>query len=98
MFGAIARFSVKFRWLIIIAWIAAVPLATANFPKLNDVTKNSTKDFLPKNSQTALGSDLEQNFQKKDTATNAFFVVAHQGQGLTAADDSASQRLAANIG
>src|SRR4051812_5858242 len=97
MFRAIGKFSVKFRWLIIIAWIAAVPLATAHFPKLNDVTKNSTSDFLPKNSQTALGSKLEASFQRKDTATNAFLVASRKGQPLTENDNAALQKLADNV-
>jgi RND superfamily putative drug exporter len=97
MFSAIARFSVRFRWLIIVAWIAAVPLATAHFPNINDVTKNSTSDFLPKNSQTALGSKLESSFQRKNTATNAFLVAARSNQPLTKADNAAIQQLANNV-
>jgi RND superfamily putative drug exporter len=97
MFREIGKFSVRFRWLIIIAWIIAVPLATAHFPKLNDVTKNSTSDFLPKNSQTALGSKLEASFQRKDTATNAFLVAARNNQPLTESDNAALQKLADNV-
>lgn len=98
MFRAIGKFSVRFRWLIIIFWIAAVPLATANFPKLNDVTKNSTSDFLPKDSQTALGAKLEQNFQNKDTATNSFLVIARNDSQLTPEDNTAIAKLVEKVG
>lgn len=92
MFEKIARFSVKFRWLIIIAWIASVPILTANFPSITSVAKNNNSDFLPKSSPTATAAKLETAFQRKDTATNAVIVVDRSGP-LTAADDAALARL-----
>ncbi len=97
MFRAIAKFSVKYRWLIIVFWIVAVPVATANFPKINDVTKNDTSDFLPKNSPTTQASNLETAFQRKDTATNAILVASHKNGSLTTADNAALQQLANNV-
>jgi len=97
VFKAIARFSVRFRWPIIILWIALVPIVTASFPKITDVTKNSTQDFLPKNSPTARASDLEQAFQRKDTATNSVIVASRDSGPLAAADNAALSRLAGNV-
>lgn len=97
MFGKIARFSVRFRWLILLAWIAAVPLVTTNFPKINDVTKNNTSDFLPKNSPTATASKLESAFQRQDTATNSIIVVSRDQGQLTAADNVALGRMLDNV-
>ncbi len=93
MFRKIALFSVKFRWLIIIAWIAAVPLVTANFPNITDVTKNNTSDFLPKNSPTDTASKLETAFQRKDTATNSAIVVSRNQGVLTKSDNVAIQQM-----
>ena len=89
MFEGIARFSVRFRWLIIIVWIAAVPFLSANFPNINDVTKNNTSDFLPKNSPTDTASKLEGAFQRKDTATNSVVVVGRDSGKLSSTDQSA---------
>ena len=97
LFAAIGGFSVRFRWFVVIFWIIAVPLANNYFPKLNDVQKNNTSDFLPKNSQTALGSKLESSFVKKDTATNAFLVVARNGEPLTASDAAALKVMVAKL-
>ncbi|HVX58205.1 MAG TPA: MMPL family transporter, partial [Candidatus Saccharimonadales bacterium] len=97
MFKKIARFSVRFRWPILILWIAAVPIVTANFPNINDVTKNNTSDFLPSDSLTVKGSQLESAFQKKDTATNALIVVSRTSGKLTPADNAAATQLVANI-
>src|SRR5579871_2329992 len=93
MFGSIARFSVRFRWLIIIFWIAAVPVVTSSFPNINDVTKNSTQDFLPKNSPTSVAANLEQTFQKKDTATQSAVVAERPNGQLSSADNSALAQL-----
>ncbi len=97
MFEKIARFSVRFRWLIIIFWIAAVPIVTANFPSITSVTKNDNSDFLPKNSPTDAAAKLETAFQSKRTATNAAIVVSNDNGPLTPADDAALAKIVNNV-
>jgi len=97
MFRNIAKFSVKFRWPIIIFWIAMVPVLSSTFPNINDVTQNSTQDFLPKNSPTAQAADLESAFQKKDTVSNAVLVVSRGSGKLTDQDNAAIQKLVADV-
>jgi RND superfamily putative drug exporter len=93
VFKAIAKFSVKFRWPIIIFWIALVPILSSGFPTLESVTQNSTKDFLPKNSPTDQAAKLESAFQKRDTASNAVIVASRSGGKLTDSDNAALQRV-----
>jgi RND superfamily putative drug exporter len=83
--------------LIIVFWVAAVPVATASFPKIADVTKNSTADFLPKNSPTDTASKLEQSFQRKDTASNSIIVASREGGALTLSDNSKLQQVVNNV-
>jgi putative drug exporter of the RND superfamily len=97
MFEKIARFSVRFRWFIIVFWIAAVPIVTANFPSITNVSKNDNSDFLPKNSPTSQAAKLETAFQRKDTATNAVIVINHTGGPLTAADNVAVARIISKV-
>ena len=97
IFMGIARFSVRFRWLIIIFWIVAIPVVTANFPSITDVTKTNQSDFLPKNSPTTTASNLESAFQSKNTATNAVIVVSRNGQPLTPADKAAVTQIISNV-
>jgi RND superfamily putative drug exporter len=97
MFEKIARFSVRFRWFIIVFWIVAVPVVTANFPSINNVSKNNNSDFLPKNSPTATAAKLETAFQRKDTATNAAIVVSRDNGPLTAADEAALGRIVTSV-
>src|SRR6185503_5749109 len=96
MFKSIAKFSVKYRWPIIILWIALVPFLTSAFPNINDVTQNSTKDFLPKNIPTDQASKLETAFQKQDTASNAVIVASRPNGQLTDQDKAALQMVVDN--
>src|SRR5579862_3370884 len=93
MFKSIAKFSVRFRWLIIIFWIALVPILTSTLPNISSVTKDSTQDFLPKNSPTSTAFQLEQSFQRKDTATNSAIAVSRSDGKLTPEDNLALQRM-----
>lgn len=96
-FKKIGRFSVRFRWLIIIAWLIAIPVLSANLPKLNDVSKNDNSKFLPKNSQTQKAAELETAFQSKDT-TGRTDLVAHRTDGkLTEADLAAVEKIISEI-
>jgi RND superfamily putative drug exporter len=97
MFEKIARFSVRFRWFIIIFWIAAVPIAAANFPSITDVSKNDNSQFLPKDSPTDRASQLESQFQNKKTASNAVIVAVRNDGQLTAADTAAINRIGAAV-
>ncbi len=97
MFEKIARFSVKFRWFIIIFWIAMVPVVTANFPSITDVSKNDNSEFLPKNSPTTKATKLESAFQSKKTADTSVIIAVRSGGKLTAADNAAINRIAGQV-
>jgi RND superfamily putative drug exporter len=49
-FGAIGRFCVRFRWLVILVWIAAAVAAATQLPSLNSVTQSNNAKFLPASS------------------------------------------------
>ena len=93
MFEKIARFSVRFRWFIIVAWIVAVPVLTHNLLNINDVSKNDNTQFLPKNSPTTEAANLETVFQGKKTADSSVIVAVRDSGPLTAADNAAIGRF-----
>ncbi len=97
MFEKIARFSVRFRWLVIIVWIAAIPIVTANFPSITDVSKNDNSSFLPKDSPTTQAGKLETAFQSDKTASTAAIVAVSSRGPLTADDNVAIDRIAAAV-
>jgi RND superfamily putative drug exporter len=94
MFEKIARFSVRWRWFIIVFWIALVPILTANFPSITDVSKNDNSQFLPKNSPTTQAGKLETVFQSDKTASTGDIVAVSSNGPLTAADNAAINRIA----
>src|SRR3982751_5555804 len=97
MFGAIAKFSVRFRWPIIVVWILAVPILSSTLPKLNDVTKNDNSQFLPKNSQTQKASELETSFQSKDTSDQEVLIAARSNGQLSASDSAAINQVIVKV-
>ena len=46
MFTRIARFDVRFRWLIVAVWIAATAAAVFTLPSLSSVTQSNDAQFL----------------------------------------------------
>jgi RND superfamily putative drug exporter len=96
-FGKIGRFSVRFRWFIVIFWIAIIPIVTSVFPNINNVAKNSNQDFLPKNSPSVAAQNLENKFQSKDTASNAVIVAARKDGPLTDADNAALIKIGSAV-
>jgi RND superfamily putative drug exporter len=97
MFEKIARFSVRFRWFIIVFWIVAVPVLTAHLPNINDVSKNDNSQFLPKDSPSNQAVNLESNFQPKGTASTSTIVAVRQSGPLTAADNQAISRIITKV-
>jgi RND superfamily putative drug exporter len=97
MFAKIARFSVKFRWPIIVVWILAVPILSSTLPKLSDVSQNDNSAFLPKNSQTQKASELETSFQSKNTSDQEVLVAVRANGVLSASDNAAINRAVARV-
>ncbi len=47
MFEAIARFDIRFRWLIAAVWVLGVVAGIRLLPSLANVTRTSNSQFLP---------------------------------------------------
>ncbi len=93
MFSALARFSVRFRWLVIAAWIIAVPVAIKTLPSLASVSHSSNSQFLPAGSPSMQAVQLAAPFQGKQTTATATIVMERSSGPLTAADQQAAARL-----
>ena len=46
VFTGIGRFAVRFRWLVVVAWIAAAFAIPKALPSLSGVTQNNNAGFL----------------------------------------------------
>jgi RND superfamily putative drug exporter len=97
MFNKIASFVVKFRWLVIIIWLIAVPVAVKTLPSLTSVTKSNNSAFLPTTSPSQKASNLTTPFQGKNTSTTSIIVASSSSGPLTIADNEAITQVEAKI-
>ena len=85
IFGGIGAFAVKFRWVVIAAWLIAAFAVPHYLPSLNSVTQGNNSAFLPASAPSEQAAQLAAPFG--GTNLTPVPVVAAVSQGtLTAAD------------
>jgi RND superfamily putative drug exporter len=93
MFAAIARFDVRFRWLIVAVWVAGVIAGVRLLPSLSSVTQSGNSQFLSSSAPSVRASTLAAPFQGKANASATAVIVASRASGsLTATDQAAIGR------
>ena len=87
IFGGIGAFAVKFRWVVIAAWVIAVIAVPKFLPSLNSVTQGNNSAFLPASAPSEQAAELAAPFG----ATNLVpvQVVAAVSQGTLTTVDTA---------
>ncbi len=96
MFAAIARFDVRFRWLIIAVWIAGVIACVRLLPSLSSVTQSNNAQFLSSSSPSVQAGKLARPFQgvHGSNPSGTAIIVASRASGpLTATDDATIGRV-----
>jgi putative drug exporter of the RND superfamily len=63
VFSALGRFSVRFRWLVLVVWLVAAAAVVALLPSLASVVQSNSADFLPASSPSAKAAVLGAAFQ-----------------------------------
>ena len=94
-FTGLGRFSVRFRYLIVLAWIVVTVVAVRVLPSLSDVAKDTTSGFLPANSPSMQAAAMAAPFQ--DVSLAPATLVLARDTGLTTADNAAMDALEARI-
>ena len=89
MFAAIARFDIRFRWLIVAVWFVGVIVGVRTLPNLNSVT-HSSAGFLSASAPSVQAQQLAAAFGAQG-ASSALTgtVVAQRASGLTPTDMAA---------
>jgi putative drug exporter of the RND superfamily len=95
-YSALGRFTVRFRWLVLLAWLIAIFGSFAVFPSLESVTKANNSDFLPKSSPSSIAVKLASPLQNSNL-TPVPVVVSRTDGTLTAADAAYVQQLVATL-
>jgi RND superfamily putative drug exporter len=97
IYGAIGRFGVRFRWLVLLIWIAGAVLASTQLPALSSVTQGNNQKFLPANAPSSQAANLAAPFGTANKQPIPV-VVATTGGPLTPADITAVDGLQARLG
>jgi RND superfamily putative drug exporter len=92
IFAAIGRFSVRFRWLMALVWIAGVIAAGALLPSLNSVTQNDNTKFLPASAPVEHAIALAAPFGNSGLVGTTVIAARSTGH-LTSADIAALAAL-----
>src|ERR1700694_2819014 len=96
LFVAIGTFSVRFRWIIAIAWLVITVVSVGAFPGLSSISQSGNSAFLPANSPSESASKLAASFQNS-TLTTMTVIVARDNGALTTADQGSIDTLEASL-
>jgi putative drug exporter of the RND superfamily len=92
IYGAIGRFSVRFRWLVLLIWILGAIAAATQLPSLGSVTQGNNQKFLPANAPSSKAADLAAPFGTSGQFTIPVVAATTSGT-LTGADTAALSSL-----
>jgi putative drug exporter of the RND superfamily len=93
MFARLARFDIRFRWLIVLVWVVGTIVAVRTLPSLSSVTQSSNSQFLSSASPSVQAGALAAPFEGPNPSSTAVIVAARDDGPLTAADDAAFARV-----
>src|SRR5258708_18394577 len=97
LFAALGRFAVRYRYLVVVAWIGITITSVLVFTSLSGVTKNSTlSSLLPANAPSIQASNLAAAFQNTRWASATMVAVRAHGT-LTPDDQAAIDSLEAQV-
>ncbi len=97
VFRGIGSFAVKFRWLVILAWVVAAVAVPRALPSLSSVTQGNNANFLPASAPSEHALQLAAPLG--GTTLTPVPVVAASAQGaITAADQVWLQKLQQDLG
>jgi len=97
IFRAIGAFAVRFRWLVVLAWVAGAIAAVSLLPSLSSVTQNNNTKFLPASAPSEHAAELATPFGTSSLVPITV-VAARSGSPLTPADVTALTTLQARLG
>src|ERR1700730_18333378 len=95
-FAAAGRLSVRFRWVIVLIWVAGAAAAMVLLPALSSVTQSDNTSFLPGSAPSQQAARLASPLQGA-TLTAVTVVAARLDGTLSGADQAFVARLAGSL-
>ncbi len=96
IFSALGRFSVRFRWTMLLTWIVGAMAASTLLPGLSSVTQSDNTKFLPASAPVEKATTLAKPFGTSNLLPVPL-VAARQSGRLTSADTAALASLQARL-
>ncbi|HEY5397582.1 MAG TPA: MMPL family transporter, partial [Trebonia sp.] len=97
IFRAIGRFSVRFRWVVVVAWLAAAFAIASALPSLSSVTQGNNSAFLPASAPSQQAANLAAPFGGTNLIPVPVVAAVSTG-ALTSADQAYLTTLATDLG
>ncbi|OFW76885.1 MAG: hypothetical protein A2201_13825, partial [Alicyclobacillus sp. RIFOXYA1_FULL_53_8] len=82
-----ARWIMKLRWPIILAWMVAVAAVLLWLPKLPNVVAHQSTTYLPSSASSMVAANLANQVDTKHQSKGTVIVAIRNASGLTAADE-----------
>jgi putative drug exporter of the RND superfamily len=95
-FAVTGRLAVRFRWAIVLAWVAGAAAAITLLPSLSNVTQSDNSSFLPASAPSEQAAQLASPLQGA-SLTAVTVVAARSRAALTGADQAAIAQLSAAL-
>jgi RND superfamily putative drug exporter len=93
-FEVLARTIVRFRWLVLVAWLLAAIVVSGAFPSLSSQVNNDNSAFLPSSALSTQAANLAAPLLGGAGKTGQILIVASRNGGLTTQDLGAISREA----
>jgi RND superfamily putative drug exporter len=93
-FNGLGRFSVRFRWLIVVIWIVGTAASVHYLPSLASQVNNDNSAFLPNSAPSTVAGNLAEPLVGKATLEPVIILGVSQNSPISAADTQAITRLA----
>ena len=93
MLAALARFDIRFRWLIVVVWVLGAVAASRALPSLSSVSQSSNAQFLPASAPSQRAAALAAPFQTTNPGATAVIIASRSGAPLSPADAAAIDRV-----
>ncbi len=95
-FASIGRVTVRFRWLVVAAWIVGTVALSLGLPGISSVEKSSNSQFLPAKEPSVVAGHLADTFTSS-TSSQALLVAATSSGRLTPTEDATITQIESAI-
>jgi RND superfamily putative drug exporter len=92
-FNGLGRFTVRFRWFIVVVWIIGTAASVHFLPSLGSQVNNNNSAFLPASAPSTLAGNLAEPLVGKASLVPVIIIGVSQHGPISAADTQALTRL-----